>query len=249
MLPNLLLLLMPPAITLPPPQAPAPQTPSIDQLIARNIEARGGLAALRAVQTRRSTGVMSGVAPFDIPFTIEQKRPGFFRRDLTIQGTAQIMVFDGKGGWKVDPFATGDAKPQPLTPDEVEDLIEDADMDGCLVDWAAKGDKVEYAGEDTLVGGPAYKLKVTFANGRVSTIFLDAKSYQEVKRIVTRKQMGQDVEMEVFTGDYRPIQGVSEPFSIDIAPKGSPQRMHLAMQKVEVNVPIDGADFHLPAPR
>lgn len=246
MLPNLIFLLALPAVVLPPAQAPAPQSPSVEQLIARNTEARGGLAALKAVQTRRTTGVMTGMAPFDIPFTVEQKRPGFFRRELSIQGAAQITAFDGRGGWKIDPFTTGDANPHPLTPDDVKDLIEDADMDGCLVDWAAKGDTVEYAGQEALDGGPAYKLKVTFADGRVSMIFLDAKSYQEVKRIVTRKQMGQDIEMEVFTGGYRPIQGVSEPSSIDIAPKGSPQRMHLAIQKVEPNVPIDDARFRKP---
>lgn len=240
MLPNLLaLLLLAPAIS-------APQTPTVVQLVARHIQARGGMAALKAVQTRRTTGVMSGVAPFDIPFTVEQKRPGFFRRELSIQGTAQVTAFDGKGGWKIDPFTTGDASVQPLNPDEVKDLLEDADMDGSLVDWAAKGNKVEYAGQETLDGGPAYKLQLTFANGRVSMIFLDARTYQEVKRIVTRKQMGQDIEMEVFTGDYRPIQGVSEPFSIDIAPKGSPQRMHLAIQKVEPNAPIEDARFRNP---
>ncbi|HXC16986.1 MAG TPA: hypothetical protein VNV60_06045 [Holophagaceae bacterium] len=237
MLPNLLpFLLVAPAIS-------APQTPTVDQLIARHIEARGGMAALKAVQTRLTTGVMSGVAPFDIPFTVEQKRPGFFRRELSIQGTPQITVFDGKSGWKVDPFTNGDAKPQPLTPDDVKDLIEDADMDGGLVDWAAKGDRVEYLGQEQLEGGPAYALKLTYASGRVSTIFLDARSYQEVKRVVTRKQMGQEVEMEVFSNGYHPVQGVSEPARIEIGPKDSAQRMSLAMEKVEVNVPMDDARF------
>ena len=237
MLPNLLaLLLLAPAIS-------APQTPTVDQLIARHIEARGGMAALKTVQTRRTTGVMSGVAPFDIPFTIEQKRPGLFRRELSVQGTPQITVFDGKGGWKVDPFTNGDAKPQPLTPDDVKDLIEDVDMDGGLVDWAAKGNKVEYVGTEKLEGGPAYALKLTYACGRVSTIFLDASSYQEVKRVVTRKQMGQEIEMEVFSSGYHPVQGIAEPASIDIGPKGSTQRMHLAMEKVEVNVPVEDARF------
>ncbi|HTL98281.1 MAG TPA: hypothetical protein VL181_05695 [Holophagaceae bacterium] len=237
MLPNLIsLLLLTPAIS-------APQTPTVDQLIARHIEARGGLTALKAVQTRRTTGIMSGVAPFDIPFTVEQKRPGFFRRELSIQGTPQITVFDGKGGWKVDPFTAGDAKPRPLTPDDVKDLIEDADMDGGLVDWAAKGNRVEYLGQERLEGGPAYALKLTYANGRVSTIFLDASSYQEVKRVVTRTQMGQEVEMDVFSSGYHPVQGVSEPTRIEIGPKGSAQRMSLTMEKVEVNVPIDEARF------
>jgi outer membrane lipoprotein-sorting protein len=237
MLPNLLtLLLVTPALT-------APQAPTIEQLVARHIEARGGVARLKAVQTRRTTGVMSGVAPFDLPFTVEQKRPGFFRRELSIQGTPQITVFDGKGGWKIDPFTTGNAKPQPLTPDDVKDLIEDADMDGALVDWASKGNKVEYLGQEKLEGGPAYKLKLTYADGRVSTIFLDTQSYQEVERVVTRKQMGQDIEMEVFTSGYTPVQGVSEPSRIDIGPKGSTQRMHLEITTVEVNVPMDDARF------
>ena len=237
MLPNLLaLLLVAPVLA-------APQTPTIDQLIARHIEARGGAAHLKAVQTRRTTGVMSGVAPFDIPFTVEQKRPGYFRRELSIQGTPQITVFDGKGGWKIDPFTNGNAKPRPLTPDDVKDLIEDADMDGALVDWAAKGNKVEYLGQEKREGGPAYKLKLIYADVRFSIIVLDAQSYQEVERVVTRKQMGQDIEMEVFTSGYTPVQGVSEPSRIDIGPKGSTQRMHLEITKVEVNVPMDDARF------
>ena len=240
MFPNLL------ALLLVAPLMAAPGSPSVDELISRHIAARGGLAALKAVQTRRTTGVMSGVAPFDIPFTVEQKRPGLFRRELSIQGTPQVTVFDGKGGWKIDPFTAGDAKPRALTPDDVKDLVEDADMDGGLVDWAAKGNKVELLGQEPLETGPAYALKLTYADGRVSTIFLDAHSYQEVKRVVTRKQMGQEVEMEVFTSGYRPIQGVAEPSSIDIGPKGSSQRMHLAIQKVEVNAAMDGADFRKP---
>ena len=237
MLPNLL------ALLLVAPLATAPSQLSIDQLIARHIQARGGLAALKAVRTRRTTGIMSGAAPFDIPFTVEQKRPFLFRRELSIQGTPQITVFDGEGGWKVDPFTAGDAKPRPLSADDVKDLIEDADMDGGLVDWAAKGDKVELLGQERLETGPAYKLRLTFANGRASTIFLDAQTYQEVKRVVTRQQMGQTVEMEVLTSGYHPIQGVAEPSSIDIGPKGSSQRLHLEIQKVEVNVPMDDARF------
>jgi hypothetical protein len=46
-----------------------------------------------------------------------------------------------------------------MSADDTKSLMEDADIDGPLVDWKAKGSTVEYLGTEDVDGTQAHKLK------------------------------------------------------------------------------------------
>jgi len=238
----LALLLIAPALVA---QAP---TLSVDQLLAKNFEAKGGLAKMRAIKSMKMSGrIMQG--PMEIGISGIQAR-GAFRMEVSVQGMTQITAYDGKSGWKIDPFQGygGGKNAEAFTADELKSAEVQADLDGPLVDYAAKGHKVEYMGKDTVEGAPAHKLKVTLKNGDVQTYFLDADSFLEVKQTSKRKVREQEVEAETFYGDFREVAGVLTPFAIEQGMPGMPQRAKIIIDKMEANVPLDPASLKMPAP-
>ncbi|MBI3132929.1 MAG: hypothetical protein HYZ13_16560 [Acidobacteria bacterium] len=224
------------------------QAPSVDQLLAKNFEAKGGLAKIKALKSVKMAGrIMQG--PMEIAITGIQAR-GAFRMEVSVQGMTQITAFDGKAGWKIDPFQGygGGKNAEAFTADEMKAAEVQADLDGPLVDYAAKGHKVEYMGKDTIEGAPAHKLKLTLKNGDVQTYFLDADSFLEVKQTSKRKVREQEVEAETFYGDFREVAGVLMPFAIEQGMPGMPQRSKIIIDKIEPNVALDPASLKMPAP-
>lgn len=226
-------------------QAPAP---TVDQILAKYVDAKGGLVKMKAIKSlKMSARIMQG--PMEIAMQGEMGR-GCFRVEVSVQGMTQIMAYDGKSGWKIDPFQGygGGKNAEAMTADELKSAEVQSDLDGPLVDYAAKGHKVEYLGKDSVEGAPAHKLKVTLKNGDTQTYFLDADSYLEVKQTSKRKVRDQEVEAETFYGDFREVAGVLVPFSIEQGMVGMPQRAKIIVDKMEANVPIDPARLKMPAP-
>src|SRR6266446_2094824 len=147
--------------------------PTVDELVSKNIEARGGADALHALQSLRLTGKMLvQQGQIQLAYLQTKKRPDEVRTESSLQGMTQIEAYDGKEGWKVSPFF-GRKDPERMSADDVKTLIEDAEIDGPLVDWKTKGSTVEYLGTEDVDGTPAHKLKVVRKNGDVSFVYLD----------------------------------------------------------------------------
>jgi outer membrane lipoprotein-sorting protein len=219
---------------------------SVDDIVKRNVDARGGMDKIKAIQSLKMTGKMvMGGGQMEAPMTLQMKRPSSVRMDMEFQAQAVVQGFDGETAWMINPFMGG-ADAQKMTGDEAEAVKENADMEGALVDYRAKGHKIELAGKEDLSGKPAYKLKITRKNGKTETVYVDATSFLEVKTVAVRKMMGNEMEMETFTSDYRPVGGVLMPFSIDSKTDGN-SVMTLTLEKVEANVPVDDALFKMPA--
>ena len=134
-----------------------------DELIAKNIAARGGLEKLKAVQTMRLTGTMK-VGDDAMPSILELKRPNKSRWQFTFEGQAAIQAFDGQSGWMLMPFA-GMTEPQAMSPEEKQEAEQQADLDGPLVDYKAKGSAIELVGHDPAMRPEDWKLKVTLKSG------------------------------------------------------------------------------------
>ncbi len=219
---------------------------TVDEVLAKNYEARGGLEKLKAVSSMRLTGKI-GIGPgMEAPATLEMKRPSRMRLDLTFQGLTATQAYDGKGGWQIMPFQ-GNPNPEPLSPDDLQQAEEQADMDGPLVDYKAKGHTVELVGKEKIEGTDAYKLKVTLKNGSVQTVFLDADSCLEIKGEAKRTIRGTEVETEQTIGDYKEVEGLLIPHSFESGPKGRPERQKMTIEKVELNVSIEDGRFAMPA--
>jgi outer membrane lipoprotein-sorting protein len=216
-----------------------------DEIIAKNIAAKGGLAKLQAVKSIRMTGRMTVGPGIDAPIVIEVKRPKAMRVDFTIQGMVGSQAYDGTTGWNLMPFG-GSKVPQQMTAEEATLAEEQADMDGPLVEYKAKGHTVELLGKETVEGSPAYRLKVTQKNGIVRTIFIDAEHFLEIRQEGKRTMQGTEMEMESIIGDYKEVDGMMFPHSIDGGVKGAPQRQKIIIEKIEINPPIDDARFKMP---
>ena len=227
--------------------AQSPPPPTLETLVAENVEAKGGAAAIKALQSLRLSGKML-VNEGQIEFTYTQikKRPGEVRTELTLQGMTVIQAYDGKEGWKVSPFQ-GRKDPEKMSADDTKSLMEDAEIDGPLVDWKAKGSTVEYIGTEDVDGTMAHKLKVVRKNGDVNFVYLDPDHFLEIRVLTQRVEQGAQVEVETDLGDYEKINGVFIPFSEEAGRKGSPDKQKIIIEKAEPNVPVDDAVFHFPA--
>jgi len=220
--------------------------PTVEDLVAKNIDAKGGATALNNLQTLRATGkLLVQQGQIEYGYAQIKKRPDEVRNEASLQGMTQIQAYDGKEGWKVSPFF-GRKDPERMSADDVKALVEDTEMGGPLTDWKAKGSTVEYLGTEDVDGTPAHKLKVVRKNGDVSFVYLDPDHFLEIRIVTQRVRHGAHEEVETDLGDYEKAGGVFVPTSIEVGRKGAPDKQMIVVDKVEANVPVDDTMFHFP---
>jgi hypothetical protein len=221
---------------------------TVDELVAKNIEAKGGLDALHAVRSLRLKGKMLvNQGQLEFAYVQTKRRPGQLRAELTLQGMTLVQAYDGTEGWKISPFG-GRKDPEKMSADDAKSLIEDAEIDGPLVDWEAKGSTVEYLGPEDVDGTLAHKLKVVRKNGDISYVYLDPDHFLEIRILTQRQEQGAQVEVETDLGDYEKIAGVYFPFSIEAGPKGATDKQKVIFEKADANVPVEDGEFKFPTP-
>lgn len=217
---------------------------TVDEVIAKNFEARGGLARLRAVHAIRVTGRMS-MGKTEASMVVETKRPGSFRAEITARGALAVQAWDGVTAWGIPP--TGSGQPEVLPTEAATAMADEADVDGPLVDYKAKGHQVALLGKEMLEGGDAYKVEVRKKSGAVEIHFLDARSYLTVRIEGKRTVRGTVVEGESILGDYREAGGILWPYSIKSGARGNPEKQTLTVDKIEVDPVLDDARFKIPS--
>jgi hypothetical protein len=220
---------------------------TVDSLVGKNVEAKGGAQALAAVKSLKLQGKMlANRGQLELSYVVLKKRPGAVRQETTLQGMTRVDAYDGTEGWKISPFG-GRKDPEKVSVDDAKALVEDAEIDGPLVDWKAKGSTVEYLGTEDVEGTMAHKLKVTRKNGDINYVYLDPDHFLEIRIITQRMENGAQVENETDIGDYEKINGVFFPFSLEGGPKGSTDKQKVIFEKAEANVPVDDAVFKFPS--
>jgi hypothetical protein len=234
------------ALSIPAISAQVTNQPTVDELVAKNMEAKGGAGALNSLQTLRSTGkLLVQEGQIELGYLQTKKRPDEVRTEASLQGMTQIEAYDGKDGWKVSPFF-GRKDPERMSGDDVKALVEDTEIDGPLADWKTKGSTIEYLGTEDVDGTPAHKLKVVRKNGDVSFVYLDPDHFLEIRIVTQRVRHGAHEEIETDLGDYEKAGGVFVPTSIEVGRKGSADKQVVVVDKVEANVPVDDTIFHFP---
>ena len=216
-----------------------------EELVAKNIQAKGGLDKIKAIQTVRMSGTQDG-GGFKAAVSQENKRPNLVRETFSLQGMTSVQAYDGGSGWQIRPFG-GRKDPELMGEDDLRGMLLDADFDGPLVDYATKGNKIEYLGHDTVDGDDAYKLKVTLKNGDILYYYLDPDTYLEIRKEIQMFIRGSVQEFFVNLGSYKPVNGVMFPFSTASGPKGTDNPPSTTYDKIEVNTPVPEAGFALPA--
>lgn len=225
----------------------AAQAQTAEDLVSKNLQARGGVEKMKALNSLRMSGTASQ-GDFKAQIMQEQKRPDLLRESFSIQGMTAVTAYNGKSAWTLQPFG-GRRDPEMMGEDDARDLIESADFDGPLVDYQQKGNTIEYLGHDTVDGDDAYRLKVTLKNGDVLYYYLDPDTYIEIR--VEKQQFirGAMRETQTDLGSYKPVNGVMFPYSIESGPKNSSFRQKISLEKIEANVPVPDSDFQMPAAR
>jgi hypothetical protein len=252
---------------------------SAAEIVDKNVAARGGLQGWRSVQTMTMSGKMgaggnrrppgntpvpgqnkkrtpvpppaSSSEEVQLPFLMELKRPGKVRLEIEFNGQTAVQLFDGQNGWKLRPYL-GRNDVEPYTAEEAKGAALASDLDGPLVDYAAKGNRVELAAIERVEGNDCYKIKMTLKSGAVTHAWINAKTFLEAKMEGQPKMVdGVYHPVEVYYRDYRNVNGLQIPFVLEtrVLPvrmgqqESAAQSEKTVIEKVIVNPKLDDALF------
>jgi outer membrane lipoprotein-sorting protein len=219
----------------------AAQTPTVDELLAKNTAARGGAEKLKGVNTRKVAGTIQ-VKGISMPMQVLAKRPNMMRQELKVQDRQLVTAFDGEHAWAINPML-GDT-PQELQGVQADLLRDQAQFDGPLAYARQRGDKMEVVGKDTVDNTPVWNLAIT-RDSRVTNVFLEQDTGLERKIVATIDEGGMQVQIESLISDYKLVDGVMVPHKI-VTMVGGQTQATVTIESVEFNVPIDDAQFKMP---
>ena len=264
----------------------APAGLSAEEIVQKNVAARGGVAAWHALQSMTWQGKMDAgygdsaarsaayaagasgqkgssaraarlAAPqgnakqeaakqVQLPFVLDMKRPGKSRVELEFAGKTSIQVYDGKEGWMKRPYLNRDDW-EPFSAEQAKASAGQWDLDGPLMDYAARGTTVALAGVEKVDGTDAYKLKLTRRDGTVQHVWIDRKSFLDVKVEGTPRRMdGKLHAVSITQRDFRSVQGVRLPFLLETAVDGFRDTHQMVLEKVTLNPKLDDTLFTRP---
>jgi hypothetical protein len=217
-----------------------------DELVAKNVAAKGGAAALQAVKSLRREGrlVVHG-GQFVLHVVETKQRPDSIRTELSVQGLTQIQAYDGQEGWRIDPFG-GRKDPERMPADDIKEMLEDANIDGPLVDAAASGARIEYLGTEDIDGTAAHKLKIALKDGGLQYVYLDPDFFLEIRVESQRTVRGVKRISVTDLGDYEKVGGIFWPLSIQAGIKGGGDPAQFEFESAQVNVEIPPGYFSFP---
>ncbi len=218
---------------------------TVDEIIAKYLKTVGGMEKIQAVQTLRRSGKYVGGGGFEADILQENKRGNSVREEFSLQGMTAINAYNGKTGWKIEPWQ-GKKDPESLSEEEMKSILEDSDFDGPLVNYRQKGYQVEFLGTDKFEGTDTVKLKISKSNGDVYIYHLDTDYYVPIKIDIKRMVRGAEREYETALADYKEVGGWFLPFSLESNVKGSQGKSKVVYEKIEANVPIDDSRFNMP---
>jgi hypothetical protein len=225
-------------------------TLSASDIVSRNVAARGGLQAWRAVQSMSMEGklgaggnqraalsvpvpVGKGVKPvmatrpaeeIKLPFVMKMERSRKVRFEIQFKGQTAVQVYDGATGWKLRPYLNR-LEVEPFTSEESHIASMQSDIDGPLVDYAVKGTALGLEGMEKVEDRDTYKLKLTMKDGHSLHVWIDAQTFLEAKIEGTPRQLdGIEHPVEIYYRDYRQVNGLQIPFVLEtkVLPVGKP---------------------------
>lgn len=181
-----------------------------------------------------------------LPFRIDLQRPGKSRVEVQFNGDTAVQVFDGKNGWKLRPFI-GRREVEKFSDEETRLASQQQELDGPLVDYASKGTRVAVMGIEPINGRDAYKLKLTLRNGDVRYLWVDAKSYLDVRYDGPPRHFdGKMRTVSTYYRDYQPVDGVLLPYRLETVVEGVRNSEQITIDKITLNSPLPEARFNNP---
>ncbi|HWW03787.1 hypothetical protein [Collimonas sp.] len=222
---------------------------SAAQIVEKNVAARGGADAWRKIETMVWVGHVqsANVAVPTLPFVLELKRPNKTRFEISAMGQVAVRVYDGASGWKLRPSHNGKPDLQPYSPDELKFAHEEQVIDGPLIDYRAKGIAVGLDGLDEVEGHKAYRLNVRLPSGVSHHVWVDAETFLDIKYDrETRNAIGQSATVSVFYSNYKSVEGLQIPATIETGVGMTGLKNKLVIEKIALNPPLEDGRFSKP---
>ena len=219
------------------------------QIVEKNVAARGGLDAWRKIQSMVWVGhIENNSAPGpSLPFDLDMKRPNKTRFLIKAQSQTSVRIFDGIHGWTLRPSIRGEPEAQPYTPQELNFAREGQGFDGPLIDYQAKGISIALEGVDEIEGRQAYRLSVKLPSGDSHHVWVDAKTFLDIKYDRTsRDAYGRSNMVSVFYRDYETVDGLQIPLRIETSTNTAKAKEELVIDRVLVNPPLEDRIFVKP---
>ncbi len=229
--------------------APPAHAQDADELVKRGLEALGGVDKLKSLKSRRLSGqiTVSGGAASGT-FVSTQQRPNWLRFEADILGNLIVQAYDGHEVWQIQPaIAGGSGVPETMPKEQAEAVVLRSDFDGPLVDYKAKGHKIELLGEEEMEANQVYHLRLTLKQGSDIHYYMDAKTYLVHKTVLTQFNplTGTRDDFDVLASDYREVDGIRIAHSLETVSQGMSFN-HLKIEKVEFNIEADPKSFVRP---
>jgi outer membrane lipoprotein-sorting protein len=221
----------------------AAQTPSADELVAKNLAARGGEDKLKTLNSMKLTGSVN-VQGMDMPLVVLTKRPNKMKQEMSMQGQKVVQAFDGQTVWGVNPMM-GSTSPQAIEGPAADALKTQSIFDGPLVGYKERGDTLEVVGPADVEGTKTWKLKLTRKDGKAMHIFLDADTGLDKQWTATMDQNGMSMEIDTVMTEYQATDGILVARSMRSL-MGGQQVAAVKFATVEFNLPIDDSEFAMP---
>jgi outer membrane lipoprotein-sorting protein len=232
---------------------------TVDEIVAQNLKARGGVERLKALTSTKVTADVEQQGT-KIHQVVWAKRPNLMRKEMEATppppspnrasippalGPIKVVIAsDGNTVWMINPMmAEG---PQQITGPQAETAKVQADFDSVLIDYKAKGHRVELVGTEPIEGKPAYHLRIITKAGLTQHYYLDVATGLEVRTSSTVEQNGSKTELVTELSNYQTIDGFAVPFSLRQSVNGTPVA-EMKIAKWEMNVPMDDELFKMPA--
>jgi len=216
------------------------QAQNVDEIVQKYANAMGGLDNFNKVKTVKMTGTVTAQG-MDLPITIQIINGKAMRSDVEAMGQSVVSAYKDGKGWKINPFA-GAQSATDATGTELNDMRNQSFLASQLMDYKARGSKVELVGQEDVNGTKAYKVKLTDKDNKETTYYIDPTTYMAVKVVGKRDVMGQETEIETYLSDAKEFGGVK--FNTSIMQKiGGQTFQEIHLSKIDVNVPIDEKIF------
>lgn len=218
---------------------------TVDEIVAKNLQAKGGAEKWKSVNSVKMTGRIT-LQGTELPLTVYAKRPNLNRQEIMLQDKRVVQAFDGTSAWVINPMMGGE-EARELPKPAAETMRHSADFDGALIDYKQKGHTVELVGREKMDGKEVYHLKVTMKGGDVQQhYYIDAASGIELKTS-TDVDLGTGQKQPLVTemSDYKQVDGIMIPHTVKQLLDGKPV-VQMTIEKVEFNAPIDDGLFRMP---
>jgi len=217
------------------------QAQSVDDIINKYIDAKGGkdkLSAIKSVYMEGSREMMG--TEVMVKVTIVQGK--LFRNDFEFGGATGFTIVTPTQGWSFIPMRSQNA--DPMAADRLKTMQSQLDIAGPLVDYIAKGNKAELQGKETIDGKEAHKIKMTLNTGKEVIFYIDTKTNLLIQSKMMSAAMGNNAPQEMITNysDYKLFDGIMFPQTV-ANPGSGVTGGSTTFDTIILNKPIDESQY------